>query len=317
MASAVTDPTTLGAPADEPELRATAQRLAVLGSPIEHSRSPRIHRAAYDALGLDWSYTRVRCGADGLEAFLRGRGPEWRGFSVTMPLKEEAHRIATVLDPVATESGVVNTLFRIVAPGDAAPRWAGYNTDVPGLAAAIRGAGLEAQRTVVLGSGATAVSALLAARHLGAERITILARNSAAVADLAARFDGTSEGSGAAVRVSGAVLGTEDGTAAVEAADATLVISALPGPAGHGIELPAGLERAPLFDVAYDPWPSPLAERWRVAGGTAHPGLDMLVEQALVQARIFVAGEPSFPLPDEAALLDVMRGAAGLPRMER
>lgn len=313
----MTDPTTLGAPSDEPELRATAQRLAVLGSPIEHSRSPRIHRAAYGALDLDWSYTRVRCGVAGLDAFLRSRGSEWRGFSVTMPLKEEARRIATVLDPVATESGVVNTLLRIVGPGDAVPRWAGYNTDVPGLAAAIRGAGLDALRTVVLGSGATAVSALLAARRLGAERITLLARNSAAVADLVARFEGTGEASAAAVRVSGAVLGTEDATAAAEEADATLVISALPGPAGAGVELPAGLERAPLFDVAYDPWPSPLAERWRVAGGIAHPGLDMLVEQALVQARIFVAGEPSFPLPDESALLDVMRGAAGLPRMER
>lgn len=313
----MTDPTTYGAPAVEPELRATAQRLAVLGSPIEHSRSPQIHRAAYAALGLDWSYTRVRCGAAGLEAFLRGRGPEWRGFSVTMPLKEEAHRIATVLDPVATESGVVNTLFRIVAPGDAAPRWAGYNTDVPGLAAAISRAGLDARRTIVLGSGATAVSALLAARRLGAEGVTILARNTAAIADLVARFDGTSEPMGAAVRVSGAALGTGDGTAVAGAADATLVISALPGPVGRGVALPAGVERAPLFDVAYDPWPSPLAERWRAAGGVAHPGLDMLVEQALVQARIFVAGEPSLPLPDEAALLGVMHGAADLPRMER
>ena len=304
-------------PGVEPELRPTAQRLAVLGSPIAHSRSPLIHSAAYAELGLDWAYSRVRCGAGGLEAFLNGRGPEWRGFSLTMPLKEEAHRIATVLDPVAAESGVVNTLFRIVSPDDTAPRWAGFNTDVTGLASAIRNAQLDATRTVVLGSGATAVSAVLAARRLGAEQVTVLARNADATAELVERFDGTREaGSDAAVRVSGAILGA-DPQLTREFSTTTLVISALPGTVGATIALPAGLERAPLFDVAYDPWPSPLAERWRAASGEAHPGLDMLVEQALAQVRIFVSGEPGFPLPDEPELLDVMRGAAGLPRMER
>ncbi|WP_241489401.1 shikimate dehydrogenase family protein [Leucobacter celer] len=303
------------------------ERLAVLGSPIAHSKSPVIHAAAYEVLGLDWSYDRERLEAEALEAFLASRGPEWRGFSLTMPLKEEAHRIASVLDPVAAESGVVNTLLRIASGVGAGPRWAGFNTDVPGLAAAIAGAGLDASNTIVIGSGATAVSAILAARRLGAQRVEIVARNTEAIGDLVGRFGGTSEpGSAAALHVSGTPIERLEATMQLRevhrptlqpAADPepTLVISTLPGPAGRDLALPERLTRIPLFDVAYDPWPSPLAEGWQAAGGVARPGIDMLVEQAVIQIRIFMHGDPERPLPDEVRVREAMRGAAGLPDM--
>src|SRR5690606_15262232 len=103
------------------------------------------------------------------------------------------HRLSTVLDPVAEESGVVNTLLRVTGRGSK-PAWAGFNTDVAGLAAAIEEAGLDASSTIVLGAGATAVSAVLAARSLGARSATILARRPEAARALAERFDGTSTG---------------------------------------------------------------------------------------------------------------------------
>ncbi|MGK0741501.1 shikimate dehydrogenase family protein [Leucobacter sp. Z1108] len=288
-------------------------RLAVLGHPIAHSRSPRIHRAAYTQLGLPWHYTAVRIGEAGLERFLATRGEEWRGFSVTMPLKTEAHRLSTVLDPVARESGVVNTLFRLVGGGDE-PSWAGFNTDVAGLAAALRTSGMRLSRTLILGAGATAVSAVLAARQLGAERVTVLARRPQAAMALAERFD-ESRADSAGDRGSFRVLGygwadPESGESVrAEVAEATAVISTLPGDAGERIALPAGISTIPLFDVAYDPWPSPLAERWKAAGGEAHAGIDMLVEQALAQVRIFVGGDPAFSLTDEARLFATMRDA--------
>lgn len=300
--------------------------LAVLGSPIRHSKSPAIHAAAYTQLGLDWSYGREELQAADLKSFLAGLGPEWRGLSLTMPLKEEAHRIALVRDPIAEESGVVNTLLRlgVPAPGGGSA-WAGFNTDVGGLAAAIAKVGLDATRTAVIGSGATAVSALLAARRLGAEHVEIVARNAAAVADLVARFCDTREpGTERPLQVSGTVTSQEpDRTGAAEnpapqqAAVPTLVISTLPGQAGNELELPEALLRAPLFDVAYDPWPSPLAERWRAAGSAAHSGDGMLIEQALLQIRIFVAGDPATPLQHEERLLEVMRDAATPTNMGR
>lgn len=293
------------------------ERLAVLGSPIAHSKSPAIHSAAYEVLGLDWDYGSRRLEADELKAFLGSRGLEWRGFSLTMPLKEEAHRIASVLDPVAEESGVVNTLLRIASGVDGVPRWAGFNTDVAGLAAAIRDAGLDATSTIVIGSGATAVSAILAARRLGARHVEVVARNVDAIGELVARFAETLEpGSAEALHVSGTVLRHAE-LALLAAAhpdprvsEPTLVISTLPGPAGRDLELPVELTRTPLFDVAYDPWPSPLAERWRAAGGGAHPGTAMLVEQAVIQIRVFANGDPGSPLADEDRVRDAMQHAA-------
>lgn len=282
-----------------------AVRAAVLGWPIAHSRSPRIHAAAYRALGLSWEYQAIRIGEAGLRPFLAGRDASWAGFSVTMPLKEEAHRISATLDSVAMESGVVNTLLRI-GEEHGTPRWAGFNTDVAGLALAIGRAGLDATRTIVLGAGATAVSAVLAARRLGAESVTLLARRSEAAQDLARRFDTT--GTDLALTARGYALDSAQAASAVH--EATLVISTIPGPAGHALELPSGMTSVPLYDVAYDPWPSPLAQRWDAAGGTAHAGLDMLVEQAVVQVRIFTSGDPELPLPDEERVRAEMVAAA-------
>lgn len=282
-------------------------RLAVLGSPISHSKSPAIHAAAYSVLGLNWQYDRHELVASELESYLAMLGEDYRGLSLTMPLKEEAHRLARVLDPIAEQSGVVNTLFRVAGVG-ASAAWAGFNTDVGGLASAISREGLDATRTIVFGAGATAVSAVLAARSLGAERISVFARRIEAAAALAARFDGCAGPAGTPVPVAAgelfAPLGGE-ATDAAAASDATLIISTLPG---HGIEW----QRVPLvgsaatFDVAYDPWPSPLAELTREAGTPVFSGVGMLIEQALLQIRIFVNGDPVLPLENEDALREAM-----------
>jgi len=70
-------------------------RAAVLGRPVSHSLSPLLHRAAYAALGLtDWTYDALDVGAEDLPDLLAGLGPEWRGFSVTMPCKQAAVEVA-------------------------------------------------------------------------------------------------------------------------------------------------------------------------------------------------------------------------------
>ena len=298
-------------PTDEELRRPPTSRLAVLGQPIGHSKSPVIHRAAYERLGLPWTYEPIECGEEDLETLLATRGAQWRGFSLTMPLKGEARRLARVVDSVAAESGVVNTLLRLAEDSSGVPQWAGFNTDVAGLASALKRAELDATRTVVLGSGATAVSAILAARQSGAQRIEIIARNTQAISELVQRFDGTAEPGGEPVHLSGTALAhAETDYADSACADASLVISTLPGPVAGELTLPAALLSVPLFDVAYDPWPSPLAERWNEAGGVAHAGLEMLVEQALVQVRIFVNGDSGTELSDEDGLRAIMRAAS-------
>ena len=292
-------------------------RLAVLGKPIAHSKSPVIQLAAYGLLGIGWRYDAIECDEAGLAGLLDSRGPEWRGFSLTMPLKEEAFRLAQFVDPVAVESGVVNTLLRLSDDGSGLPHWAGYNTDVAGIASAIARAGLDATDVVVIGSGATAVSSIMAVRRLGGARVTLLARNEEAMVDLVARFDDTREpdltgsASGPTIAVASVTMAdAADPVVAQRLAEATLVISTLPGQAGAGLGLPAGLETVPLFDVAYDPWPSPLAVRWSGAGGTAHAGLEMLIEQAIVQIRIFLTGDPRVEVPHEGEVREAMIAAS-------
>ncbi len=120
---------------------------AVVGSPIAHSRSPVLHRAAYAALGLtDWSYKRVELHAGELRSWLAGLGDNWRGVSVTMPLKQEAVTGADTASDLAADLRAANTLIRGVGG------WHADNTDVAGLSGAIRELGAGDARSHSSGS---------------------------------------------------------------------------------------------------------------------------------------------------------------------
>lgn len=276
----------------------TDERLyGVLGHPISHSRSPQLHLAAYRELGLNWSYDRYDVTPSGFDAFIEQLEPAAQGFAVTMPLKAHAFNLASNRSETAELTGVANTLLRR-ADGTG---WDAWNTDVFGLAEAISEEELDATHTVVLGGGATATSAVLSALQLGAASVTILARRVDQARELVQKLlDGGIEGR----RLQYGSLSDH-----LYEPLPTLVISTLPGPAGQALEIPDGLMRVPLFDVAYEPWPSPLSLRWQSAGTPAYSGLAMLLHQALLQVRIFVHGSIDTPLADEDRVLAVMRRA--------
>jgi len=268
------------------------RRLAVLGSPIAHSKSPGLHLAAYRLLGLDWEYSAIEMRGDGLAAFIDGLDASWRGLSLTMPLKHDVLPLVDDLDEIAVLAGAANTVLF----DEGARR--GFNTDVGGIVRTLREAGIaEVRRGVLIGGGATAASALVAMAELGAAHVRLLVRRPGAAADLAdlgARL-------GVVVQE-----GTIDDLGRIE--DAELVVSTVPGGTDLGVAASdALLERAALLDVAYDPWPSPLGAGWLAAGGTVVHGLGMLLHQALLQVRIFVNGDPLAPLPREDAVLAVLR----------
>ena len=262
-------------------------RLAVLGSPVGHSRSPLLHAAAAGVLGLDWRYERVEVRQEGLEPFLAGLGPEWIGLSLTMPLKRTVLPLVGGHDPLVARLGLANTVRLGDAPGL-------FNTDVGGIEAVL-GDLLGARRAVVLGAGATAASALEALARLGvAERVVAARRPEQAVADLGDLATSVEP-------LDGAVL---------EGADA--VVSTLPGGADAPVRIPGRVPGTPLLDVAYDPWPSALGAAWSAAGGTLRHGLEMLVEQAVLQVRVFTGGSLAVALPREQEVRAAMRAAVGL-----
>ena len=148
-------------------------RCAVLGDPIGHSLSPVIHRAAYDALGLDWQYDAVRVPAGGLAAFLDGLDESWRGLSLTMPLKREVLPLLDSKDAWVHATGACNT---VVLEPDGQRH--GLNTDVTG-ALMVLGETEPLERAAVLGGGATAASMLLALTEHGTRAVTLVVRDPA------------------------------------------------------------------------------------------------------------------------------------------
>lgn len=147
-------------------------RCGVLGSPIRHSLSPVLHRAAYDALSLDWRYDACDVDEAALPGFLAGLGPQWRGLSLTMPLKQAVISHCASVTRTARQTSAVNT---VVVGGDG--RLTGHNTDVPGFLATWREAGVgSVNSAVVLGAGATARSAAAALAQLGVLSVSVRAR---------------------------------------------------------------------------------------------------------------------------------------------
>lgn len=268
-------------------------RLAVLGSPIGHSKSPVIQRAAYAVLGLDWSYEAVEMTGAGLPEFVDSLDETWRGLSLTMPLKRDVLPLLDQRHPLVDRVGGANT---VLFDGGAIR---GFNTDVRGAVESLRSGGLDSvDEVLLLGAGATAASVLVAVAELGARRVVVTARTPEKAVGLVA----LGEQEGVEVLVQG--WGVDEGAGIPDA-----VISTLPGGQNDLVFPEAVRSRSVLFDVAYDPWPSALALAWESAGGTVVSGLELLLQQAVGQVRVFVSGDPDAALPGEDAVLAAMRAA--------
>jgi shikimate dehydrogenase len=98
---------------------------------------------------------------------------------------------------------------------------------------------------------------------------------------------------------------------AVDLGAAEVVVSTLPGRADVAVPMPDDACGVPLLDAAYDPWPTSIGAGWLAAGGRLVHGLEMLLEQAVLQVRVFTAGSPEAPLPREDAVRSAMRAAMG------
>lgn len=267
---------------------------AVIGSPIEHSLSPVIHRAAWAQIGIDgWEYRRLEQDADSLPRFIGGLGGNCAGLSVTMPCKQAVMPLLDAIDPLASAVGAVNT----VVPSSGI--LAGFNTDVTGIASAIRRACSQADRVlptsaVVLGARATASSALAALGELGIVTSTVAAR----------RFGGPGSVVAASSRLGVSidqVLWTDRDAVLRAVSGADLVISTLPaGVADPLAEHMTVREGQILLDVIYSPRETALRSAFERNGGIVAEGTDMLIFQAAAQVQLMTGRAPK---------TDVMRGA--------
>lgn len=247
---------------------------AVLGSPIAHSLSPVLHRAAYAQLGLTgWSYDAIECTADGLPELIRRAHADqaFGGYSLTMPLKLAVLPLLDELLPVAHRVGAVNTVVRRDG------RLFGANTDVLGMVNALREAGVDhPKRPVVLGGGGSAQAAVAALAELGATRMRVALRSMTRAPGLRA------VAAECGIRLEAVAFEPR----AVDGAD--LVISTVPADASAelvdwNVSWRAG---AVLFDLIYAPWPTPFASAVASAGVRVVGGLDLLAHQAVGQIAL-------------------------------
>lgn len=252
-------------------------RCGVWGSPIAHSLSPVLHRAAYAELGLsDWTYDAREVDEAGFAAALAGLDAAWRGLSLTMPLKEVALRAAAEASATALETGAANTLVRKEGG------WVGHNTDVHGVVAALREAGcVSPTRAMVIGSGATARSAVAALARLGVERVVLMVRGRPRPATVAQ------------AQAAGLVV---DVTPMGEWHEVDVLVSTVPPAAVTGLEqLPsAGSPHHPrtVLDVVYGQGRTALEAAAVAAGWRVQPGTAMLLHQATEQVRLMTGLAP-------------------------
>jgi shikimate dehydrogenase len=268
-------------------------KAGVLGKPIAHSLSPVLHNAGYRASGLDdWSYTAIECDESGLPSVLDGLGPDWAGVSLTMPLKEAGLAIAAAASESATAVGAANTLVR------RENGWYAENTDITGMVAALREAGVTRPASIaVLGAGGTARAALGAAARLNVRRVVLFARRP----EVAGELDPVAERLGLS-------LSFTSWSGAARCAMHDVVISTVPRGVADDLTV-AWRPGTVVFDVVYDPWPTAFAGAAQEAGCRIVSGLDLLLAQALDQFVLFT-GEPA---PREAmreALVNVVRERA-------
>ena len=265
-------------------------KFCVVGSPIEHSLSPVIHQAAYSHLGFDFVYERHEVPTGTLRTFIESK--DFSGLSVTMPLKTEAFLLADRRSDSATATGVANTLVQDSSS------WVAHNTDVFGITQCIKSRAV-AKQAVVLGSGATARSALVAMKDLyPLVNLVIVARS----------LDSGNEILEFAKAFTDNVVLESASVDALLSAD--VVVSTVPATGfdslwaelGASTRKPDGL----LLDVAYNPWPSVASRAW---GANSVSGLEMLIWQAVQQVRLFAESRGESSDFDSNEVYEVMKEA--------
>lgn len=271
-------------PAKPGQMQTLNSWAAVIGSPIQHSLSPVLHQAAYSDLGLNIDYRRIEVTKETLESFLSTWPENLVGLSVTMPLKQAIIPLLSQVDGLAKAVGAVNTV--VPFPGGIT---AGFNTDVYGMVAAVKeekGRDYSPGKAVIVGSGATASSALAALAELGTKQINLVAR----------RVSGAGNAVQAATRLGidpGYIplAASEKAREALEAAD--LIISTVPREVLDNFYKTISFNSGQtVLDIVYDPWPSELVKFASKRRASVISGKSMLLHQALMQVKLFTSRTP-------------------------
>ena len=248
-------------------------RGAVLGSPIWHSLSPALHRAAFERIGIAGSYEAIDVPSGSLQDFFLAHESDFDYFSLTMPLKEEAHLLNVRCDELSLRIGSINTLYR----NDG--QWFATSTDGSGFLAALDAEGYSrGSHALILGAGGTA-RAVAGALDGNVETLTVMGRTSTRRDALErcvekSTFNYLPWIDDPDINSFDPIINT------TPAGAADLLAENLP-PQVSGL----------LFDVIYKPWPTVLASAWSDRSGKVINGKELLLWQGLDQLALVLSQE--------------------------
>ena len=266
-----------------PAISAKTQFCAVIGNPVGHTLSPAIHNAAFQALGLDFVY--VACQVEDVKGALAGMRAlgNFRGMSVTIPHKTEVMKYVDDIAEVDRNIGSINTIIR-----DEGGKLSGFSTDGPGALKALSdaGVGIDGKNILMLGAGgATRAIAFTLAWQGKPQQLSILDIDTQLLQGLSADLNAKTN---TPVR---AELFTED-SLAMAMAEAEIVIHCTPVgmyPKVDASLVPPALFRPGqvVFDVVYTPLETKLLADAKARGGQTISGIEMFVNQAVLQFERF------------------------------
>lgn len=266
------------------KINAATKLCLIIGDPVEKSRSPAMHNAAYAGLGIDgeFVFAAAKVEISKLESALKGiRALNVRGISCTMPHKIAVMPYLDEIDEMAKKIGAVNTIV------NEAGRLKGYNTDWLGVVTPLEAiTRLGNKRVALIGAGGAARACVAGLQSRGAH-VTIFNRTVSHAQKLAGEF--------------GCDAHALERLNRLEDYDIVLNASSLGMTGVDPLPIPTGLRKDQVvFDIVYTPRETALLKAARSAGSLCIEGLEMLLHQGIAQFELYTG---------RTAPVEVMRAA--------
>ncbi len=263
--------------------------IALIGNPVTHSLSPIMQNAAFEYLGLDLIYIAIPCKDEDLRLVINSlKKINCKGLNVTIPYKQKVFDLCNEVSPVAKKLKAINTLKL-----NSDQEWSGTNTDVEGFIYPLKALNLTKKKAIVLGSGGAARSVIQGLINLNFSKVTIISRNEKSLKELIKDFANQ-------IKIKGLINSDDQITHSIEETD--LIVNTTP--VGMKTEsnsknnlLPYGEHfwkslnsKTIVYDLIYNPAPTPLLEYSNKKGCRTIDGTQMLIAQGAKSLSFWTNG---------------------------
>jgi len=262
--------------------------IALIGNPVSHSLSPIMQNAAFQYLGLDLIYIAIPCKNENLELVLNSlKKINCKGLNITIPYKEKVFDLCSEISPIANKLKAINTLKL-----NSENEWSATNTDVEGFIYPLKTLNLTKKQSLVLGSGGAARSVIQGLINLNFSTISVLSRNKSSLDEIIKNFSNQ-------ITIHGFLNNDIRAQNLINEAD--LIVNTTPVGMKTATNeeniLPYGEtfwkslnSKTIVYDLIYNPAPTPLLKFCAKKGCMTIDGLQMLVAQGMESLTFWTDG---------------------------